>query len=369
MIVDRSARLTPFGFESCPHGFDNNILDVNALIDVRWGQPWMLIGTFDPTPIHTSSDGARHFTIQDSNPSLPLMVRRRCPLRADRSAGWPRRNSITREVVPALAGGRICPERWKSSRTAVTAETLDAMPDEARSLLLEFRCELAALRVYLALQRLVFSHKAGFNPAQLRIPAGQPGGGQWTDGGGVILIGARGRGSVSVRVGSRTLDATPAQAARYAVANARAEAAAARVREVDPSWRPRPSLSNPGSIESQTRRRESEAREAEARLAELARGRFGDNQGPPLDAVGPRAGTGTPSFSPPEAIGSFRSITGMPDLGSWMLPARKLKAADPKSSRPWQSPSGTTFCSEITNTTICQRRDHFASTTFSWWGS
>ncbi len=140
--------------------------------------------------------------------------------------------------------------------------------------------------------------------------------GRTATGGVVILIGARGRGSVSVRVGSRTLDATPAQAARYAVANARAEAAAARVREVDPSWRPRPSLSNPGSIESQTRRRESEAREAEARLAELARARFGDNQGPPLDAVGPRAGTGTPSFSPPEAIGSFRSITGMPDVGS-----------------------------------------------------
>lgn len=132
----------------------------------------------------------------------------------------------------------------------MTDHILDGLPIEARPLLLDLRCELAALRVYVALERLVLSHKAGFNPAQLRIPAGQPGGGQWTDGEGgvVILIGARGRGSVSVRVGSRTLDATPAQAARYAVANARAEAAAARVREVDPSWRPRPSLSNPGSI-------------------------------------------------------------------------------------------------------------------------
>jgi len=61
---------------------------------------------------------------------------------------------------------------------------------------------------------------------------------------------------------------------------------------------------------------------AEARLAELARGRFGDNQGPPLDAVGPRAGTGTPSLPPPEAIGSFRSITGMPDVGSGVARAR-----------------------------------------------
>ncbi len=117
-----------------------------------------------------------------------------------------------------------------SSRTDVTTEVRDGLPDETRLPLLELRCELAALRVYLALKRLALSHKAGFNPAQLRIPAGQPGGGQWTDGEGgvVILIGARGRGSVSVRVGSRTLDATPAQAARYAVANARAEAAVAR---------------------------------------------------------------------------------------------------------------------------------------------
>lgn len=206
----------------------------------------------------------------------------------------------------------------------MTTDALDSLPDEDRSLLLELRCELAALRVLLALERLALSHKAGFNPAQLRIPAGQPGGGQWTegDGGDVILIGAQGRGSVSVRVGNRTIDATPGQAARYAVANARADAAAARVREVDPTWQPRPSLSNPNSIESQIRRREGEARDAEARLAELARGRFGDNQGPPLDSVGPRAGTGTPSLSPPEAIGSFRSITGMPDVGSGIARSR-----------------------------------------------
>lgn len=35
--------------------------------------------------------------------------------------------------------------------------------------------QLAALRLYLAL-------KAGFNPDQPRVPAGRPGGGQWTDG-------------------------------------------------------------------------------------------------------------------------------------------------------------------------------------------
>ena len=94
---------------------------------------------------------------------------------------------------------------------------------------------------------------AGFNPAQLRILAGQDGGGRWIDseGGDVILIGARGRGSVLVRIGNQTFEATPAQAARYAVANARAEAAAARVAEVDPTWRPQRSLTDPNSIEGQ----------------------------------------------------------------------------------------------------------------------
>lgn len=200
----------------------------------------------------------------------------------------------------------------------MTAREFDQLLHEARMSLLDIRCEVAALRVYLALKRLVaLSHKAGFGPAQLRIPAGQPGGGRWTDSGGdVILIGARGRGSVAVRVGNRTLDATPAQAARHAVANLRADAAIRRVQGIDPTWRPRPSLTDPNSIEGQIRRTEGEAREAEARLGELARARFGDNQGPPFDAQFPRSGTGTPSLPPLEAIGSFRSITGMPDVGA-----------------------------------------------------
>lgn len=93
------------------------------------------------------------------------------------------------------------------------------------------------------------------------------------------------------------------------------------MQEIDPTWQPRPSLTDPNSIEGQIRRAEGEAREAEARVGELARVRFGDNQGPPLDAVSPRSGTGTPSSPPSETIGSFRTITGMPDTGSG--PARR----------------------------------------------
>ncbi len=91
------------------------------------------------------------------------------------------------------------PQSLEGMRTDVTAQKLDGLPDEVRSLLLDLRCVLAELRVCVALQRLALAHKAGFNPAQLRIPVGQPGGGQWADGDGgdVILIGAQGRGSGS----------------------------------------------------------------------------------------------------------------------------------------------------------------------------
>ena len=74
----------------------------------------------------------------------------------------------------------------------VTDETFDQLLHEARRSLRNIRCEVAELRVYLALKRIVaLSHKAGFNPGQLRLPAGQPGGGRWTDGDGgdVILVG------------------------------------------------------------------------------------------------------------------------------------------------------------------------------------
>lgn len=73
--------------------------------------------------------------------------------------------------------------------------------------------------------------------------------------------------------------------AQVAVANARAEAASARVAEVDPTWRPQRSLTDPNSIEGQIRRADGEAREA-------------------------------------EAIGSFRSIKRLPDLGSGITRSR-----------------------------------------------
>lgn len=184
----------------------------------------------------------------------------------------------------------------------------------------DLRCRLWSLKSEVAAQRVLRAgrtlarllRKAGFNPGQPRDDRGR-----WSDGGGgdgaLILVGANGRPAVSVRIGRGTLEATPGQAARYAIANARAQESARRVRELDTNWQPRPSLTNPNSAEGAIRRAEAEAQQAEARLAELSRARFGDNQGPPLDAP-PRAGTETASMPPFEAIGSYRAITGMPDI-------------------------------------------------------
>jgi hypothetical protein len=46
-----------------------------------------------------------------------------------------------------------------------------------RARLAGYALDLAGIRLQLLLR------KAGFNPDQPRVPAGQPGGGQWTDGG------------------------------------------------------------------------------------------------------------------------------------------------------------------------------------------
>jgi hypothetical protein len=54
-----------------------------------------------------------------------------------------------------------------------------------------------------------------------------------------------------------------------AIAQARAHEAFARVRELDPNWRPRPSAYE--SVEGLIRTYEAEAAEAEARIVELAR--------------------------------------------------------------------------------------------------
>jgi hypothetical protein len=149
----------------------------------------------------------------------------------------------------------------------------------------QMRVKLADLRFELAMTRRAL--KAGFNPNQPRVAAGQRDGGKWTSGGGsdgrIIsdatpdnswIPGAqyaqnipRGRGSV--RINGQWAQPTPGQAARLTVAEARAQDALRRVREIDPSWKPTPSAYE--SIEGLIRAHEADAQQAQARLSELAR--------------------------------------------------------------------------------------------------
>jgi hypothetical protein len=205
----------------------------------------------------------------------------------------------------------------------VTAYEYQAKLYQARSQLLAIKCDRAAFNLRCAQLRFIdFTSQSKFNPSQPRIAAGQPGGGQWTGGGGdVVRVSARGRSAISVRIGNISMSVTPNQAGRYAVASSQAQANLRAVRERDPTWNPRPSLTNPNSIESQISRLESEAREAQLRLAELSRNPSGHNGGPPLTP--PRAGTGSPSVPPFEAIGSYRTFIGMPDLPSGIASSKQ----------------------------------------------
>jgi hypothetical protein len=122
------------------------------------------------------------------------------------------------------------------------------------------------------LRELKRAVKAGFDPNQPRVPAGSGRtSGRWSDGGGggsqfaqnVPRSGGRNRGSLE--------EPTPAEAARLVAAQSHAREAIRRVREIDPTWSPTPSLVDPNSVEGQISTAEAEGEEAEARLLELAR--------------------------------------------------------------------------------------------------
>ena len=134
--------------------------------------------------------------------------------------------------------------------------------------LAKLKYEIAAANFSVAGRCFVRAVKANPNwRLQPRVPGGNPDGGQWTR---VSQTGpGGGRALSSVRVGGRTLEATPGQAARYAVVEARARDRIARVREIDPRWSPRPSIYE--TMEGAIRARQAEAVEAQTRLAELAR--------------------------------------------------------------------------------------------------
>ena len=118
--------------------------------------------------------------------------------------------------------------------------------------------------------------------------------------------------TVQVRVGRSYQPATPAQSMRLANALAWARSARDRVREIEPGWKPRPSLTE--TVEGEIRALEAAAREADARYHELTRSdpRFGigGNQGPALSEppASPRRS------EPPGIIEAYRYVTGMPQV-------------------------------------------------------
>ena len=150
-----------------------------------------------------------------------------------------------------------------------------------------------------------------YDPNQPRVPAGNPDGGQWTDGGGgggtsgtrvvsgqgrfggvlpakkpdagpkapdgtpVQLVqsrgsGRRGGGPSLRRIANRDQEITPAQEVRLSRAQDNADAVIRSVQQGDPNWRPQARLYE--NVESEIAANESIRREAEERLSELSQG-------------------------------------------------------------------------------------------------
>jgi hypothetical protein len=102
--------------------------------------------------------------------------------------------------------------------------------------------------------------------------------------------GGRGRGGRFSGPG----EASPSQLDRLEDTARLAREAETRVREIDPDWKPEPTLSDPTNIESRIERNENLTRQANARYAEHLRERYGEiaregDRAPIGNLTGPRA--------------------------------------------------------------------------------
>ncbi len=106
------------------------------------------------------------------------------------------------------------------------------------------RWELDKVTTEFRLLRAHIRRKAGYDPNQPRIPVGTPGGGRWSGEGGNYILLAQNtpRGPRPGNTAARWPNATPGQQAELVAAQARADAAIARVRERLPNWQPTPSF-------------------------------------------------------------------------------------------------------------------------------
>jgi hypothetical protein len=141
--------------------------------------------------------------------------------------------------------------------------------DSYSQMLTDLRWRIASTQLDVKLLKLRLALK--YDPAQPREPAGTPEGGRWTSGGGRTQLAQNlPRGPRGPRFfGGGAEEPTPAQAARLELSNMRAEQALQRVREVDPNWRPQPSLHE--GIEGRIAANEAAAQQADAHYRDLQR--------------------------------------------------------------------------------------------------
>jgi hypothetical protein len=228
------------------------------------------------------------------------------------------------DVYPALARQR---ERDDAAFAAEIAR--------GYRLLATLREEVASIKADLLRRRLAEQTK--YSPTQPRVLAGNPRGGQWTDrsGGGASGGGFGGFGSadgegsaegtdgeggigssngsessvgegttdprvisdadpdsvkpggqfaqaggrrsgMSVRINGQTVEVSPGQEAELQAVQARADGALARVREIEPNWKPTPSAYE--SVDGLIRKYRADAQQAQDRVSEL--GKMGIGSGP-----------------------------------------------------------------------------------------
>lgn len=110
----------------------------------------------------------------------------------------------------------------------------------------QLRAEILGLRVELAFRKFVLLHRK-YAPSQPRIPAGQPGGGRWTDGvgwsDGLVRVAQNGpvrptQAMFRTSVYAQSPVGTPGQVSQWVVTRMQADSAVMSVRRIEPNWQP-----------------------------------------------------------------------------------------------------------------------------------
>jgi hypothetical protein len=232
------------------------------------------------------------------------------------------------DVYPVLARQRERDREAREAREAAEAKQFAAAIEQGRRVLAWCRAELDEVKAELARRKSARQEESKYSPSQPRVPAGDPRGGQWTDrnGGGGLGSGGFGsadngsaedvgssgspedsngvgitdprvisdadpegvkpgeqyaqaggrRSGTSIRINGQIVEVSPGQEAELQGVQARADGAIARVRELDPNWKPTPSAYE--SVDGLIRKYRADAQQAQDRASEL--GRIGIGPGP-----------------------------------------------------------------------------------------